>query len=517
MLKLTYTEYKNKLMGCWTGKNIGGVIGAPFESFRKINDVNFYTQDLSEGPPPNDDLDLQLIWLNAVEKYGRNINSSVLAEYWLSYVIPDWAEYGAGKNNLKMGLLPPLSGAVDNNFGDSNGCFIRSEIWACLAPGRPETAAAYAYEDAIVDHKGEGVYAELFFAAVQSAAFVESNKQKLIDIGLSYIPKDCGVAKGINTVLNAYRQGKTWKEARELLLKKVPGTFGVQYTPLSEIPDDGLSLEKPGYDAPSNVGIIIIGWLYGDDDFGKSLCIAVNCGEDADCTAATLGAIFGIIGGEVSIPDKWREPVGDKINTFCIKEHDGGLCVPRTVTELTERLLKLAPAFLGRYCDIVNSADKYEIEMLEGEELFARKGNMFIPGTCTCGPEETSVLTLISRGDNIVHFDFPAFQVDLDYIDGPYICPGVPKKVRVTVYDSRHLNRNNNQWINFKWFLPKGVTVSPCTELAFPMRASYLAKKEMEFEIASDQAGGVIDLIGDISISGRHSYGLIKAKLIINI
>ena len=88
MRKLDFATYKDKVMGCWAGKNIGGVLGAPFEGKRQVNDISFYTQDLSMGPPPNDDLDLQIIWLAAVERYGRNVNASILGEYWLSYCIP---------------------------------------------------------------------------------------------------------------------------------------------------------------------------------------------------------------------------------------------------------------------------------------------------------------------------------------------------------------------------------------------------------------------------------------------
>lgn len=78
MRKLDFATYKDKVMGCWAGKNIGGVLGAPFEGKRQVNDISFYTQDLSMGPPPNDDLDLQIIWLAAVERYGRNVNASIL-------------------------------------------------------------------------------------------------------------------------------------------------------------------------------------------------------------------------------------------------------------------------------------------------------------------------------------------------------------------------------------------------------------------------------------------------------
>ena len=43
--------------------------------------VDFYVQDLTQGPPANDDLDLQIVWLAAVERYGRNVNASILGEY----------------------------------------------------------------------------------------------------------------------------------------------------------------------------------------------------------------------------------------------------------------------------------------------------------------------------------------------------------------------------------------------------------------------------------------------------
>ena len=87
---------------------------------------------------------------------------------------------------MKYGIHPPASGRYKNQFSESCGCFIRSEIWACLAPGRPQIAVKYAYEDACVDHSDEGIYAELFCAAIQSAAFAESDRDTLIDIGLSY-------------------------------------------------------------------------------------------------------------------------------------------------------------------------------------------------------------------------------------------------------------------------------------------------------------------------------------------
>ena len=114
-MKLSFHEYLDKMRGCWNGKNIGGTLGTPFEGMRGLFDIQYYSQPLDK-PLPNDDLDLQLVWLNAVEKYGRNINRELLGEYWLSFIYPDCAEYGAGKNNLRAGLVPPLSGYVGNHY-----------------------------------------------------------------------------------------------------------------------------------------------------------------------------------------------------------------------------------------------------------------------------------------------------------------------------------------------------------------------------------------------------------------
>ena len=204
-------EYRSKVLGCWMGKNIGGTLGAPFEWRRQVNNVTFYTQDLGGEPLPNDDLDIQLLWLIALEEQGVEIDAQLLGEYWLLYVTPHWSEYGTAKINMRSGLLPPLCGTYSNDYKDSCGAFIRSEIWACIAPGFPHLAAQLAYEDAILDHgDGEGTYAEVFSAALESAAFVERDIKKLIEIGLSYIPPDCGVAQAVRWVLSAQTSGKTW-------------------------------------------------------------------------------------------------------------------------------------------------------------------------------------------------------------------------------------------------------------------------------------------------------------------
>lgn len=372
MKQLDYRTYLDKVRGCFLGKNIGGTLGAPFECFQGVVDLDFYTHDITKGVLPNDDLDLQLVWLIAAEREGKKLTAATLAEYWLTYIVPDWSEYGVGKRNLRAGLLPSVSGGFENDFRESNGCWIRSEIWACLAPGHPEIAVRYAYEDAVIDHFGEGVYAELFCAAMQSAAFVESDMEKLIDIGLSYIPADCDVAKAVAFVRECAKDPSLdWKAARKKLLRTYTSSFGFRPLPGQEM-DPEIPVPKRGWDAPSNVAIILLGHYYGGGDFSRAVCIAAGCCEDADCTAGTLASIYGIIGGTACIDERWLIPIGDEIKTVSLDKTKHG--EPETVTELTERIARLMPTFTDEAVTF-DGEGKISLTVAEGDELFCADPN----------------------------------------------------------------------------------------------------------------------------------------------
>ena len=514
---LTFEEYKDKVRGCWTGKNIGGVLGAPFECFRQMNDVDFYTQDLSMGPPPNDDLDLQIIWLAAVEKYGRNVNASILAEYWLSFVIPNWVEYGMAKANLRAGLQPPLSGCVDNTYGNSCGCFIRSEIWACLTPGHPDIAARYAYEDGIVDHKEEGVLAEVFCAALQSAAFVESDPFKLIDIALSYIPRDSAVACAVQKACECYKNHVELKEARKQIHNTAPGTFGIQGIKLKEIKVKGneeLELGKPGFDAPENVAFMIAGWLYGENDFGKSITIANFFGEDTDCTCATLGALMGIIGGEKEIPAKWKAPLDDKIATLCINNTSKAIWIPETATQLMERVIRTMPAFLGQdLCDVF-AKDGMTVCCKEGEELFCESPDDYMHRMNSFEKNgDLTVSELSQLSPYVVRYEFPAMKVFVDYGDSMHFSKGREKTIKVKVYNAFYLKQQ--QWVKVQMYAPEGVEFVNASNVLLPLNNLSGTYAETDFIINVDNyTGARLELVIDCSLEGRHSSGLVKVSLL---
>lgn len=505
-MKLDFNTYRDKVRACWLGKNVGGTIGAPFEGVRGIYDVDYYTHDLSIGVLPNDDLDLQLVWLMAAESEGRNVNSETLAEFWLTYVIADWSEYGAGKGNLRAGLLPPISGKYHNAYQNSNGAFIRSEIWACLTPGHPELAVKYAFEDAIVDHSNEGVYAELFCAAAESAAFVEKDIKKLIDIGLSYIPEDCATAGCIKLVMEAYENNEDWKAVRKKILQYAPSNFGLAKGYVNSMPEDDIPLGETGFDSPCNIGLIILGLLYGEGDFSKSICLAVNCGEDADCTAGTIGAILGIANGSKTIEEKWLKPIGDEIKTCSIdsrtKMYDRKFCIPGTVTDLTIRVTALMPTFMYGNYEITTDGKM----VLKAAETLYDSFEQICHVAKAPRRDNYSLSFLRIRKENAL------FEVGLA-MKNIVIGDESEKELTITVNNKME----QRFWLNIKWHIPEDWSITSGRESSFPINhyTCDTMRSEKKFILKTGiLTKGKYDLLLEISCPDRVSKMFIPFVLI---
>ena len=475
-LKLNSQVYRDKLYACWIGKNIGGTMGGPYEGKKEILDIRGFSTQPGEVLP-NDDLDLQLVWLHAVESIGaRAVDCKTLGEFWLSLIPPHWNEYGIGKANMQMGLLPPLAGDYRNPWKNSNGAWIRTEIWASMAPACPALAAKYAIEDAKVDHgSGEGTYAAAFVAAMQAAAFVLSDLRCCVELGLQSIPASCRVADSIRLVLDSYDSGKTAIETRNLVLER------------------NMDIGDGWFEAPSNIAYTVLGLMYGEGDFKKSMITAINCGDDTDCTAATVGATLGILGGTAAIPTDWSAYIGDAIITRSINEsYLGYYRIPKTCTELTDRVMTQAPHVLFE-----NDAP---VALTDGKSELPDDVHAFLLSQCE------TIARMSTVEPYSMHFDGGVFDVDVVLGGAPEISPMGEIEVDVVltnnvyVYDRAYYN------VHPRWWLPDGFTVEGSTGTLFLPYNSRRHTAKCHYHVmlrAGEQVGVSNRCVLELSIEGR--------------
>lgn len=487
---LTSHIYLDKVRGCWIGKNAGGTLGTPIEEAlgrEEPFDIWWYPE-LREGGLPNDDLEMQLVWLAALEQVGPGLNARDLARYWLDHIGYNFDEYGLSKTNLRLGLVPPVSGAFNNWFVDCMGSPIRTEIWACVAPGAPRIAARYAYEDAICDHAGgESVYGSLFNVALQSAAFVLTDRHLLIDIALSYIPDESLTARAVRTAIAAFESGVDWKEARRQVLRATPSHVA-QYSPI-------------------NIGFQVIGLLYGKD-FGDALCITVNCGYDTDSSTGTTGSWWGIIDGAEALPERWIAPFGDEIST---NESWGGV---RHMTDGTADI----PGDLSSVVDRVALSARRVLAsagLLDGDTVHVELGSLYA---------DDAVRALWTKDPMTVEYDGSGPSLSITYPSGPAVDAHsiVSPIVGIANPHPDTIEGSLTVWAPDGWERPavKRVRISPSeraevnVSIATPSRAVLENSNHLFVAFQADgypmESAIPLPLIGAAAIEISPSYPLVE-------
>ncbi len=392
---MTEQKFKNKMTGCWIGKNSGGTLGGPLEKGygeKEMFHIDWYPS-LPEGGIPNDDLEMQLVWLQVLRQKGPGFTAHDLAQSWMDSIKYNFDEYGFAKVNMNKGLLPPVCSWYNNPFKDCMGSPIRSEIWACVAPGHPEIAAYYAFMDAICDHGGgESVFGEVYNAVMQSMAFFIDDPLELTKIGLKAIPEDSLTAACISEAMELHSRGEGYEDARHTLYEKFYDS-NAQYSPL-------------------NLGFQTIGLLYGTD-FGDAMCKAVNCGYDTDCTGATVGATLGIILGYDKLPSRWIEPLGKNITVNIATGGIENLETPTEVDELTEQTYEMTKRVLAYWGKGDPTAITKELALENCKKL--------------------DPAWLESYKSNTIEFNTGGLKLELSYQDDAAIIGSRPSTVKLSI------------------------------------------------------------------------------------
>ena len=257
-----------------------------------------FTRSKMDGVPTDDDIIYTQLGLLILEDHGPDFSVEDVGAAWMKYLPHAATAEGIALRNLHAGVPPMDAATVDNPFMFWIGADIRSDPWGYAAPGYPEKAAEFAWRDATISHRRNGVYGAMYFSAVIAAAFATGDPIASLEAGLSEIPADCLLAREVRWALDKAGDIKDYREARAAVDERFAGMHRIHTI--------------------NNAALTIWGLTIGGDDFSKVISETVAMGLDNDCTAATAGSIFGAAYGADAIPDRWTRDFNNKVYSYII-------------------------------------------------------------------------------------------------------------------------------------------------------------------------------------------------------
>jgi ADP-ribosylglycohydrolase len=194
---------------------------------------------------------------------------------------------------LNQGILPPHSGSWHNPYSDWIGAQMRGMICGLLSPALPFEAARLAHIDGVVSHSANGLYGEMYAAALTALAFMYDDPCKIVIKGLDYLPQNSEYITLQKKVVSILENNKNAEKAWTTI--------------------------KPIYEhynwihAYPNAAADVFALWYGGSDFSETMSLLAYAGNDVDCNAGLVGTILGVIS---PVPQKWAAPIGDLLETY---------------------------------------------------------------------------------------------------------------------------------------------------------------------------------------------------------
>lgn len=342
----------DRVHGAWLGRVCGCLLGKPVEGWRRdrmwtyLKDAGrwpltgYFTRDVPpavrdaaemnpDAPwienvsamPVDDDTNYTVLALNMLAEKGAAFAPADVARCWLANLplLATCTAERAAYRNFATNVAPPASARARNPYREWIGAQIRADAYGYVAAGEPDTAAEWAWRDACISHVKNGIYGEMWAAAMIAAAFCTDDVRRAVEAGLAEVPARCRLAEHLRDVLAWHDGGVSYDDAVERIHARWDEH---SHTWCHTIP---------------NAMIVAAGLLYGGGEFGPTICRAVQPCFDTDCNGATTGSVIGAMRGAAGIQAGWTDPLHDTLRTRIAGHHRVSIrnCAART-TELIE-------------------------------------------------------------------------------------------------------------------------------------------------------------------------------------
>lgn len=302
---LSKSQLFDKIKGGWAGQAIGVSFGSHTEfkyqgtfiqDYQEIEWHEGYVGELMDSwPDLYDDIYMDLTFVDVLERVGMDapVDSFAMAFATADYNL--WHANQAARYNILHGVKE--SGHwMTNPHADDIDYQIEADFAGLMNPGMPNSASEISDKIGHIMCYGDGWYGGIYVGAMYALAFVSDDVHYVVKEALKAIPVESTFYQCIADVIRWHKEypddwKQTWFEIQRNWAEEIGCPDGV-YAPFN-------------IDAKVNAAYIVLGLLYGDGDFTKTMEISTRAGQDSDCNPSSAGGILGVLKGYSGIPEYW--------------------------------------------------------------------------------------------------------------------------------------------------------------------------------------------------------------------
>ena len=308
---ISKSTLKNKIKGGWAGQTIGVTFGWPSEfqyqgTFIQDYEIikwhdDYVNEAMTSFPGLFDDVYVDLTFVEVFDRLGLDAPADSFAKAFAASQYQLWHANQAGRYNIQQGIPAVKSGHwLNNPHADDIDFQIESDFIGLMSPGMPNTASDISDKVGHIMNSGDGWYGGVFISNMYALAFINNDISYIVNTALKAIPAQSKFYQCIADVVKWHKLYPTdWKRT----------WFEVQKKWAEDVGCPSMVFHPLNIDAKVNAAYVVIGLLYGQGDFSKTLEISTRAGQDSDCNPSSAAGILGVILGYDKIPEKWITPL----------------------------------------------------------------------------------------------------------------------------------------------------------------------------------------------------------------
>lgn len=299
----------DKIKGGWAGQTIGCTYGGSTEfKYNGTMIQDYIPIEWPDGyikwwyehvPGLYDDVYMDLTFVEVFDRLGLDAPADSFAVAFAKAGYTLWHANQSARYNILRGIMPPASGHwLNNPHADDIDYQIEADYAGLMSPGMPNAASGFSDRIGHIMNYGDGWYGGVYIGAMYTLAFLSEDVEFVVTEALKTIPEKSTFHQCISDVIRWHKQyPDDWKQTWFECQKKWSQDIGCP---------DGVFMAF-NIDAVINSAYVVIGLLYGEGDFYKTMDIATRCGQDSDCNPASAAGVLGAILGYSRIPEKWMK------------------------------------------------------------------------------------------------------------------------------------------------------------------------------------------------------------------